>query len=198
MLMSGKNRKNRKKLTPLVFLLVALVIIFILLFIYFNYMKKNDSTDKTSSTNTSNSESYIRNKTINDTRKKVEDILQDKVANSDEDVSQDLLIEVDKVYKEAIRSSDDNQTKSGLTYDNAITYLNLGLYDEALIIALEAYDYYQEESIAHLIANIYEMNGDELNAILYYEKASSLIKDDDDSRLYSVEYYNNKILELKK
>ena len=76
---------------------------------------------------------------------------------------------------DAIKATDNIQTKSFLSTTKATIYYNNADYDKALTAAIESESYDKNDNIEKLIALIYEKKGDNQNAIKYYKIAISLV-----------------------
>jgi len=85
------------------------------------------------------------------------------------------LSEAIVVFDNAIKSTDDDMTKSSLLLNKSTTYINNGNLDEALAFALESKSLHNNMNINQYIARIYVKKGDNQNAIKYYQIAITLV-----------------------
>ena len=85
------------------------------------------------------------------------------------------LSEAIVVFDNAIKSTDDDMTKSSLLLNKSTTYINNGNLDEALAFALESKSLHNNMNINQYIARIYVKKGDNQNAIKYYQIAIPLV-----------------------
>jgi tetratricopeptide (TPR) repeat protein len=75
------------------------------------------------------------------------------------------------VYSDAIKAADNSQSKALLLLNEATTYYNDGNYDQALIAAKDSESIEKNSNIEQFIAQIYTAQGDNQNAIKYYQNA---------------------------
>lgn len=100
------------------------------------------------------------------------------------------------VYDQAIKSAEDDYSKSVLLLSKATMYFNASDYSNALAISLTAEATIDSDVTEYFIAQIYEKKGDNENAIKYYQKAIDLVDSTDPLSKNDIQYYQNKIKEL--
>lgn len=100
------------------------------------------------------------------------------------------------VYDQAIKSAEDDYSKSVLLLSKATMYFNASDYSNALAISLTAEATIDSDVTEYFIAQIYEKKGDNENAIKYYQKAIDLVDSTDPLSKDDIQYYQNKIKEL--
>lgn len=160
-----KNGHLRKKL------LITIVMFFVVAAVggacawcYFYSQKPTTSNSDTINPEQTAKNNYVATVTSN---------VQKKVTEGSSVADATLL------YDEAIKASNDVETRSMLYLEKSTTYLNNGHIDEALAAALKSEAELQNENIDQYIAGIYVTKGDKQNAIKYYQKAIDLIGSDD-------------------
>jgi tetratricopeptide (TPR) repeat protein len=100
------------------------------------------------------------------------------------------------VYNSAIDASSDPQSKAFLLLNEATTYYNGGNYTEALSYALQSEGIDKNSNIEQFIAQVYVKEGNDSDAIKYYQNAITYTNKSQTMAQANIESYQNIIKSL--